>query len=52
MTRVWEEESVWFLFFLCLLFAPYVKAGREIPAKVPGTGISRDESSNEKEEGT
>lgn len=52
MTRVWEEESVWFLFFLCLLFAPYVKAGREIPAKVPGTGISRDESSNEKEECT
>lgn len=31
---------------------PYERAGRAIPAKVPGAGISREEYSNEREENT
>lgn len=53
----WHEcgkRSVWcFLCWaLCSLFPPYEKDGREIPAKVPDTGILREEYSNKREENT
>ena len=35
-----------------VLFPPYEKVGKEIPAKVPGAGIFREEYSNKREENT
>lgn len=53
--QVWEEECMALVlsllsWALCLLFPPYENAGREIPAKIPGTGILREEYSNKREE--